>query len=36
MKLVDSAGALLAGDQAFAPGLALQTAEGQLLPILCQ
>ena len=35
MSLVDSAGSLLAGDQALAPGMALKTEDGQRLPILC-
>ena len=36
LKLVDASGALLAGDQALAPGMALQTKDGQRLPILCE
>ncbi len=35
LQLVDSSGALLAGDQPLAPGVALQTAEGSRLPLLC-
>lgn len=35
LQLVDSSGALLAGDQPLAPGVALQTAEGARLPLLC-
>ncbi len=33
--VVDRSGSLLAGDQALAPGMALQDADGQRLPILC-
>jgi hypothetical protein len=35
LQLVDPSGALLAGDQPLAPGVALQTAEGSRLPLLC-
>jgi len=35
LRLVDPSGALLAGDQPLAPGVALQTAEGKRLPLLC-
>ena len=35
LQLVDPSGALLAGDQPLAPGVALQTAEGKHLPLLC-
>ncbi len=35
LRLVDASGALLAGDQPLAPGVALQTAEGKRLPLLC-
>ena len=35
LLLVDSSGALLAGDQPLAPGVALQTSEGKRLPLLC-
>ena len=35
LRLVDGSGALLAGDQPLAPGVALQTAEGSRLPLLC-
>ncbi len=35
LQLVDASGALLAGDQPLAPGMALLTAEGKRLPILC-
>jgi hypothetical protein len=35
LQLVNSSGALLAGDQPLAPGVALQTAEGSRLPLLC-
>jgi len=35
LRLVDGSGALLAGDQPLAPGVALLTTEGKRLPILC-
>jgi hypothetical protein len=35
LRLVDRSGALLAGDQPLAPGVALETAEGKRLPLLC-
>lgn len=35
LQLVDPSGALLAGDQPLAPGVALQTAAGKHLPLLC-
>ena len=35
LRLIDGSGALLAGDQPLAPGVALQTAEGSRLPLLC-
>jgi hypothetical protein len=35
IKLVDGSGTLLAGIQALRPGLALETADGSRLPLLC-
>jgi hypothetical protein len=35
LRLVDASGGLLAGDQPLVPGVALQSTDGRLLPLLC-